>query len=66
MEVNLFLSDLIRIHIKIKKIQTKTPNIKDRLPILKDEIEKQIYRIENDMNSEFLEIIYLYFDENTF
>jgi hypothetical protein len=48
---------------KNKKMQIKNPNIKDRLPILKDEIEKQIYRIENDMNSEFLEIIYLYFDE---
>ena len=45
------------------KIKTKTPNIKDRLPILKDEIEKQIYRIENDMNPELLQIIYLYFDE---
>lgn len=30
---------------------------------LDSNIEKQIYRIENDMNSELLEIIYLYFDE---
>jgi hypothetical protein len=49
---------------KNKKMEIKNPNIKDRLPILKDEIEKQIYRIENDMNSDLLEIVYLYFDEN--
>uniref|UniRef100_A0A6C0EUJ5 Uncharacterized protein n=1 Tax=viral metagenome TaxID=1070528 RepID=A0A6C0EUJ5_9ZZZZ len=43
------------------KIKTKTPNIKDRLPILKDEIEKQIYRIENNVNSKLLQIIYYIF-----
>jgi hypothetical protein len=34
-----------------------------RLPILKEEIEKQIKRIENEENNDLLEIIKLYYDE---
>ena len=39
------------------------PMLYTRLPILKEEIEKQIKRIENDENKELLEIIKLYYDE---
>jgi hypothetical protein len=34
-----------------------------RLPILKEEIEKQLDRIKNEENTELLEIIKLYYDE---
>lgn len=34
-----------------------------RLPVLKEEIEKQIKRVENYENKELLEIIKLYYDE---
>lgn len=34
-----------------------------RLPVLKEEIEKQIKRIENEENKKLLEIIKLYYDE---
>ena len=34
-----------------------------RLPILKEEIEKQIERIKNEENIELLEIIKLYYNE---
>jgi hypothetical protein len=34
-----------------------------RLPVLKEEIERQIKRIENYENKELLEIIKLYYDE---
>jgi hypothetical protein len=34
-----------------------------RLPVLKEEIEKHIKRIENEENKELLEIIKLYYDE---
>ena len=34
-----------------------------RLPVVKEEIEKQIKRIENEENKELLEIIKLYYDE---
>jgi hypothetical protein len=34
-----------------------------RLPILKEEIEKQIKRIEREENLELLEIIKLYYNE---
>jgi hypothetical protein len=39
------------------------PSISTRLTILKDEIDKQIKRIENEENNELLEIKYLYFDK---
>jgi hypothetical protein len=39
------------------------PMLYTRLPILKEEIEKQIKRIENEDNKELLEIIKLYYDE---
>jgi hypothetical protein len=38
------------------------PIINTRLPILKEEIEKQIDRIQNDKNNELLEIIKLYYN----
>ena len=34
-----------------------------RLPVLKEEIEKQIKIIENEQNKELLEIVKLYYDE---
>jgi hypothetical protein len=39
------------------------PMLYSRLPILKEEVEKQIKRIENEENKELLEIIKLYYDE---
>jgi hypothetical protein len=39
------------------------PMLYTRLPILKEEIEKQIKRIENEENKELLEIVKLYYDE---
>lgn len=33
------------------------------LPVLQEEIEKQIGRIENNENSELLEIVKLYYDK---
>ncbi len=38
------------------------PPIEERLEALKKEIEKQIMRVENDENSELLEIIPMYYD----
>ena len=40
----------------------KNPTIATRLSTLKDEIEHQIYRIENELNNELLERVYLYYD----
>ena len=40
----------------------KNPTIANRLYVLKDEIEKQMKRIENDENTELVERIYLYYD----
>jgi len=40
----------------------KNPTITNRLYVLKDEIEKQMKRIENDENTELVERIYLYYD----
>ena len=45
------------------KFKDKNGMLYTRLPILKEEIEKQIKRIENDENAEPLEIIKLYYDE---
>ena len=39
------------------------PMLYTRLPVLKEEIEKQIKRIENEENSELLEIVKLYYNE---
>lgn len=39
------------------------PMLYTRLATLKEEIEKQINRIENEENKELLEIIKLYYDE---
>jgi hypothetical protein len=38
------------------------PSISTRLLTLKEEIAKQILRIENEENNDLLEIKYLYFD----
>ena len=39
------------------------PMLYTRLLVLKEEIEKQINRIENEENAELLEIIKLFYDE---
>jgi hypothetical protein len=39
------------------------PMLYTRLPILREEIERQINRIENEQNTELLEIIKLFYDE---
>ena len=48
---------------KNKEGKNSNPMLYTRLPVLKEEIEKQIGRIENNENSELLEIIKLYYDE---
>ena len=48
---------------KNKEGKSSNPMLYTRLPILKDEIEKQIKRIENDENKKLLEIEKLYYDE---
>jgi hypothetical protein len=48
---------------KDKNGKSVNPMLYTRLPILKEEIEKQINRIENEENKELLEIIKLYYDE---
>jgi hypothetical protein len=50
---------------KFKNKEGKSVNLMlyNRLPVLKQEIEKQIKRIENEENTELLEIIKLYYDE---
>lgn len=45
-----------------KKDVKSNPYISARLGDLKKEIDKQIIRIENNENSELLEVIYLYYD----
>jgi hypothetical protein len=42
----------------------KNPQMKTRLDALQKEIEKQIKRIENNKNTELLEIIYMYYNKN--
>ena len=49
---------------KLKNGKNKNPEIATRLIELKKEIEKQIKRIENEENTELLEKIYMYYDEN--
>jgi hypothetical protein len=48
---------------KDKNGKSVNPMLYTRLPILKEEIEKQISRIEKEENEELLEIIKLYYDE---
>ena len=48
---------------KGKNGKSLNPMIYTRLPFLKEEIEKQIKRIENEENKDLLEIIKLYYDE---
>lgn len=45
-----------------EKGKTRNPQIKTRLSKLKEEIEKQIKRIEKEENEDLLEIIYMYYD----
>ena len=45
-----------------KNNKSVNPMLYTRLPILKEEIEKQIERIKNEENTELLEIIKLYYD----
>jgi hypothetical protein len=46
---------------KDKNGKSINPTLYTRLPILKEEIEKQIERIKNEENIELLEIIKLYY-----
>jgi hypothetical protein len=48
---------------KNKDGKSLNPMLYTRLPILKEEIEKQIERIKNEENTELLEIIKLYYNE---
>jgi hypothetical protein len=48
---------------KDKNGKSINPMLYTRLPVLKEEIEKHIKRIENEENEELLEIIKLYYDE---
>jgi hypothetical protein len=48
---------------KNKDGKSLNPMLYIRLPILKEEIEKQIKRIESEENVELLEVIKLYYDE---
>jgi hypothetical protein len=48
---------------KNKDGKTLNPMLYTRLPVLKEEIEKQIERIQNEENTELLEIIKLYYNE---
>ena len=48
---------------KNKDNKSVNPFLYTRLPILKEEIEKQIERIKNEENVELLEIIKLYYDK---
>jgi len=58
----------IFIHFNPDKFKNKegkniNPMLYTRLPVLKEEIEQQIKRIENEENTELLEIVKLYYDE---
>jgi hypothetical protein len=48
---------------KNKNEKSLNPMLYNRLPFLRDEIEKQINRIQNEENTELLEIIKLFYDE---
>ena len=48
---------------KNKEGKNINPMLYTRLPLLKEEIEKQIKRIETEENKELLEIVKLYYDE---
>lgn len=45
-----------------KQGKPKNPCIATRLEVLKQEIERQIQRIEQDENTELVERVYLYYD----
>jgi hypothetical protein len=46
-----------------KNGKSRNPMLVNRLPVLENEINKQIKRIENNENTELLEVIELYYDE---
>jgi hypothetical protein len=46
-----------------KNNKNVNPTLSRRLPVLKDEIEKQFRRIQNSENKELVERVYLYFDQ---
>ena len=48
-----------------KKKQTKNPELATRLRVLEKEIRNQIKRVENEENTEYVEIVYLYYDNYT-
>jgi hypothetical protein len=45
-----------------KNGKNKNPMISTRLPVLLDEIKKQIWRIQTEQNSELVERVYLFYD----
>lgn len=45
-----------------KNGKNKNPMISTRLPVLLDEIKKQMWRIQTEQNSELIERIYLFYD----
>jgi hypothetical protein len=45
-----------------KKGKTIETTVKKRLERLKEEVDKQIIRINNEENNELLEIVYLFYD----
>ena len=49
---------------KDKTGKSCNPMLVNRLPVLQSEINKQITRIENNENTELLEVIELYYDQN--
>ena len=49
---------------KDEKGKLSNPMLFNRLPILEDEIKKQINRIKNEDNFELLEVIELYYDKH--
>jgi hypothetical protein len=50
---------------KDKNGKSCNPMLVNRLPFLENEINKQIKRIENNENTDLLEVIELYYDKNT-
>ena len=46
-----------------KNGKNKNPLISTRLLALQNQMDKQISRIENNENTDLIEVIYMYFDE---
>ena len=50
--------------VKDKNGKTFNPMLVNRLPVLETEINKQIKRIQNNENTELLEVFELYYDKS--